>query len=59
MSRVNVGVDLCPWGGIVDGAAMAIGNTGDRHWVDADISDEGWEVDSESDSEVISGSKRL
>jgi hypothetical protein len=38
---------------------MAIGNTGDRHWVDAEIGDEGWEVDSESDSEVISGSERL
>jgi hypothetical protein len=43
----------------VDGAAMAIGNTGDRHWVDAHIGDEGWEVDSESDSEVMFGSERL
>jgi hypothetical protein len=38
---------------------MAIGNTGDRHWVDAEIGDEGWEVDSELDSEVISGSEGL
>jgi hypothetical protein len=38
---------------------MAIGNTGDRRWVDAEIGDESWEVDSELDSEVISGSERL
>jgi hypothetical protein len=38
---------------------MAIGDIGDRCWVDAEVSDEGWEVDSELDSEVISGSKRL
>jgi hypothetical protein len=38
---------------------MAIGDSGDRCWVDAEVGDEGWEVDSESDSEVISGSERL
>jgi hypothetical protein len=43
----------------VDGAAMAIGNTGDRCWVNAEIGDVGWEVNSESVSEVISGSERL
>jgi hypothetical protein len=43
----------------VDGAAMAIGGTGDRGRVDAEVGDVGWKVDSESDSEVISGSERL
>jgi hypothetical protein len=38
---------------------MAIGDTGDRGQVDAEVGDVGWEVDSESDSEVIFGSKRL
>jgi hypothetical protein len=53
---MNLGVEPCPRGGIVDGAAMAIGDTGDRCWVDAEIGDVGWEVDSESDSEVLLGS---
>jgi hypothetical protein len=30
MSGVNFGAEPCPLGGIVDGAAMAIGDTGDR-----------------------------
>jgi hypothetical protein len=38
---------------------MAIGNTRDRHCVDAEIGDEGWEGNSELDLEVISGSERL
>jgi hypothetical protein len=38
---------------------MAIGDTGDRCWVDAEIGDVGWEVGSELDSEVMLGSKRL
>jgi hypothetical protein len=29
MSGVNFGVELCPQGGMVDGAAMAIGDTSD------------------------------
>jgi hypothetical protein len=29
MSGVNFGAELCPRGGIVDGVAMAIGDTGD------------------------------
>jgi hypothetical protein len=29
MSRVNFGAKLCSRGGIVDGAAIAIGDTGD------------------------------
>jgi hypothetical protein len=49
---VNFGVEPCPRGGIVDGAAMAIGNTGDWSWVDAEVGDQDGEVDSESDSEV-------
>jgi hypothetical protein len=56
---VNLGAEPCPQGGRVDGAAIAIGDTGDRCWVDAEVGDVGWEVDSEPDSEVISGSKRL
>jgi hypothetical protein len=56
---VNFGVEPCPQGGIVDGVAMAIGDTGDWCWVDAEVSGEGREVSSESDSEVMSGSKRL
>jgi hypothetical protein len=55
---MNLGAEPCPQGSIVDGAAMAIGNTGNRCQVDTDIGDEGWEVNSESDSEVISGSER-
>jgi hypothetical protein len=43
----------------VDGAAMAIGSTEDWCRVDAEVGDGGMEVDSESDSEVISGSERL
>jgi hypothetical protein len=57
--RGELGVEPCPRGGIVDGAAMAMGDMGDRCWVNAEIGDVGWEVDSESDSEVISGSERL
>jgi hypothetical protein len=38
---------------------MAIGDTGDRCWVDAEIGDVGLEVDSESDSEEMLGSERL
>jgi hypothetical protein len=56
---VNFGAEPCPQGGIVDGVAMAIGDTGVWCWVDAEVGDEGREVDSESDSEVISGSERL
>jgi hypothetical protein len=56
---VNFGVELCPQGGIVDGAAMAIGSTGVWCRVDAEVGDGGREVDPESDSEVISGSERL
>jgi hypothetical protein len=52
MPGMNFGAELCPWGSIVDGAAMAIGNTGDWCRVDAEISDEDGRVDSESDSEV-------
>jgi hypothetical protein len=59
MSGVNFGAEPCPRGGIVDGAAMAIGDTDDGCQVDAEVGDEDWEVDSESDSEVMSGSKRL
>jgi hypothetical protein len=40
MSGVNFGVEPCPWGSIVDGAAMAIGDTGDWCWVDAEVGDE-------------------
>jgi hypothetical protein len=29
MSGVNFGVEQCPQGGMVDGVAMAIGDTGD------------------------------
>jgi hypothetical protein len=39
--------------------AMAMGDTGDRGWVDAEVGDVGWEVDSESDSELISGSESV
>jgi hypothetical protein len=49
---VNFGVELCPWGGIVDGVAMAVGNTDDWCQVDAEVCDEDLEVDSELDSEV-------
>jgi hypothetical protein len=56
---VNFRVELCPQGSIVDGAAMAIGDTGDRGQVDAEVGDVGWEVGSESDSEVISRRDRL
>jgi hypothetical protein len=59
MSGVNFGMEPCPWGGIVDGAAMAIGDTSDWYWVDAEVGGEGREVSSELDSEVMSGSKRL
>jgi hypothetical protein len=31
----------------------------DRCWLDAEFGNVGWEVNSESDSEEISGSKRL
>jgi hypothetical protein len=56
---VNFGVEPCPRGSIVDGAAMAIGNTDDWCQVDAEVGNEDWEVNSESDSEVYSGSERL
>jgi hypothetical protein len=36
----------------VDGEAMVIGDTGDWCRVDAEVGDEGREVDSESDSEI-------
>jgi hypothetical protein len=49
---VNFGAEPCPRGGIVDGAAMAIGDTGEGCRVDAEVGDMAWEVDSESDSEV-------
>jgi hypothetical protein len=49
---VNFGAEPCPWGGMVDGAAMAIDDTGDWCWVDAEVSGEGREVSSESDSEI-------
>jgi hypothetical protein len=38
---------------------MAIGDTGDGCRVNAEVGDEGWEVDSELDSEEMSGSERL
>jgi hypothetical protein len=38
---------------------MTIGSTWDWCRVDAEVGDKGWEVDSESDSEAISGSERL
>jgi hypothetical protein len=38
---------------------MAIGDTGDWCWVDAEVGDEDWEVGSELDSEIYSGSERL
>jgi hypothetical protein len=53
--RDEFGVETCPRGSIVDGAAMAMGATGDRCRVDTEVGDVGWEVDSESVSEVISG----
>jgi hypothetical protein len=59
MSGVNFRVEPCPWGGIVDGAAIAIGDIGDRCQLDAEFGNVGWEVNSESDSEEISGSERL
>jgi hypothetical protein len=37
----------------VNSAAMVIGDTGDRCWVNAKLGNEGWEVNSESASEVI------
>jgi hypothetical protein len=58
MLGVNFGAELCPRGSIVDGVAMAIGNTGDWCRVDVEVGED-WEVDSESDSEIYSGSKRL
>jgi hypothetical protein len=51
-SGVNFGVEPCPRGGMVDGAAMEIGDTGDWCWVDAEVSDEVCEVRSGLDSEV-------
>jgi hypothetical protein len=59
MSGVNFGMEQYPQGGIVDGAAMAIDGTGDWCRVDTEVGDEDWEVDSESGSEIYSGSKRL
>jgi hypothetical protein len=41
LSRDVRGAEPCPWGGIVDGAATAIGDTGDRCWEDAEIGDVG------------------
>jgi hypothetical protein len=41
MSGVNFGAEPCPRGGMVDGAAMAIGGTGDGCRVDTEIGDEG------------------
>jgi hypothetical protein len=38
---VNFGAEPCPWGSIVDGVAMAIEDTADRCWVDAEIGDVG------------------
>jgi hypothetical protein len=38
---------------------MAIGDTGDGCRVDIQVGNEDWEVDSESDAEVMSGSERL
>jgi hypothetical protein len=52
-------VEPCPQGSIVDGVAMVIGDTGDGCWLDAEFGIVGWEVDSESDSEEISGSEWL
>jgi hypothetical protein len=37
---VNFGVELCPQGSIVDGAAMAIGDTGDGCRVDIQVGNE-------------------
>jgi hypothetical protein len=51
MLGVNFGVKPCPQSGIVDSAAMAVGNSDDWCQVDAEGGDED-EVDSESDSEV-------
>jgi hypothetical protein len=56
---VNFGVEPYPLGGIVDVTAMVIGDTGDRCREDAEVGNVGWEVDSESDSEVMFGSERL
>jgi hypothetical protein len=56
---VNLGVEPCPQGGIVDGVAMVIGDTGDMCQVDAEVGNVGGEVDSESGSEVMFGSERL
>jgi hypothetical protein len=39
--RGELGGEPCPWGGIVDGAAMAIGDIGDRGRVDAEAGDVG------------------
>jgi hypothetical protein len=44
---------------MVDGVAMVIGDPVDWCQVDAEVSGEGREVGSESDSEEMSGSKRL
>jgi hypothetical protein len=54
-SGVNFGAALCPQGGIVDGAAMVIGDTGDGCLVDTEVGNVSWEADSESDF----GSERL
>jgi hypothetical protein len=48
---VNSGAELCLQGDMVNSVAIAIGNTGDWCWVDAEVG-EGREVDSESDSEI-------
>jgi hypothetical protein len=37
---------------MIDGAAIAIGDTGDWCRLDAEVGDEDWEVGSESDSEI-------
>jgi hypothetical protein len=52
MSGVNFGVELCTQGSIVDGVAMAIGDIGDWCQMDAEVGDEGREVNCELDSEI-------
>jgi hypothetical protein len=54
-SGVNFAAELCPQGGIVDGAAMVIGDTGDWYWVDSEVGGEGREVESELDSLEVKG----
>jgi hypothetical protein len=54
---VNFGAELCPQGSIVDGVAIVVGDTDDWCWVDAEVDDEDWEVDSESDTDIYSGSE--